>query len=158
MPGIEEFPTPPIEEYEGDYHVDYVLIMNRLWPDITEENDHDFVGLFNCPAGGPTYGPEATDTGTYSLLLHGASKWCPPLTLLDRLSVKFPELTFYLTGASGAGDHEEWTAKNGELAVVEMYSVYGFSGVSIVYVRKGVELDLPDFEAQKVTTMTRTTI
>ena len=143
---LKAFLSTALEPCPGGYYGEFVLMLNQLWPDINKDENHYFVGL-DCyrEEGQPIVGPILED-GIHNLYLGGASKWCPPLGLMDRLSTMFPDLTFSLHGTTEHEQVEEWTGKAGELTVVEMWSRWLRGYVSIVYVRNGEDLDPPEFE------------
>ena len=118
---LKAFLTSALEACPGGYYGNFVLCVNQLWPDIDKEGEHTFVGLDDCRKGRPTTGPTA-EADEYVLHLGGASKWCPPLRLMERLSGAFPEVDFHLAAITEdefqrAVDRTEWRMHAVELCM-----------------------------------------
>jgi hypothetical protein len=136
---LKAFLTPAIEECPGGYYGECVLILDKLWPDLDKDSEHQFVGLDH-----PITQPKVQKTGMHRLTLDGASKWCPPFALLERLTRQYPDLEFRLGATTEHEQHEVWTAKNGKLAAIEMSLDAIREQLVVFFVRDGKRLELPE--------------
>ena len=100
---------------DGDVILDFELVfpkdvvgMNEIGhPILAPDLGHTFLWIHD--RGVP---PMASIEGNV-LSLSGDSKWCPPSSFMNRLSVEFPGLDFYLSGTTEYERREVLHAKGG---------------------------------------------
>jgi len=88
---------------------------------------------------------KALDTGLYRLCFSGG-QMATPLQVLERLSLRFPSLEWFLSATTEQEDHEYWTARNGELSPIDLYFQWIQEDVRITFVQDGKELVPPEFK------------
>ena len=76
------------------------------------------------------------------LVMRGESKWVPPGPLVDRLSTRFPELSFVYGGTTEHELYERWEAENGGHRQTDERRNNGDE--VIWYIRNGELLDPPE--------------
>jgi hypothetical protein len=73
-----------------------------------------------------------------------------PLGVLEQASRQWPEIEWWLSATTEQEDHEYWTAKNGCLTPVNVYSRWLREGVVITFVRGGEHFVPPEFDGDMV--------
>jgi hypothetical protein len=76
------------------------------------------------------------------LLMNGESKWAPPGTLVDRLSTRYPELSFVYGGTTEHELYERWEAKNGRHRQTD--ERHDSRNEVIWYIRNGEVMEPPE--------------